>query len=311
MKPADSRRPLLAKVHLARKELALTEESYRDLLATVTGQRSAAKLTLPQLAAVIERFKALGFEGKSRTRPKRPPGEGLQASKVRALWLSLWNLGAIPDVSEKALAGFVRRQTGIEVGRMLPDHYGAVIEALKKRLARAGVAVPDAATVASLDAARRGHGLEPGGEGLAWKAAVINAQWRRLAELETVKGEAARLEVWLMAQAGVTAPHFLAPLDADRLAAGLGHQLRQALAAKRREKVEEDEDQDAANNALVRAGADPGEVMAWFGGCGLRRDPRGRVLVTCRNRIHAEEIETRLGRYIRQAWPGAKIVHEG
>jgi hypothetical protein len=63
---------------------------------------------------------------------------------MRALWLSLWHLGAIEDVSEEALAGFARRVTGgkhsgIEALQWVNGGDAhKVIEALKDRAARDG-----------------------------------------------------------------------------------------------------------------------------------------------------------------------------
>ena len=59
--PDAARRARLARIHLAKKTLALDEDTYRDLLARVTGQRSAADMTAQQHAEVLAEFARLGF----------------------------------------------------------------------------------------------------------------------------------------------------------------------------------------------------------------------------------------------------------
>ena len=51
--------PLLAQIHIAKKELSLTDDSYRDLLERVTGQRSSKGMTAQKKNAVLDEFKRL------------------------------------------------------------------------------------------------------------------------------------------------------------------------------------------------------------------------------------------------------------
>ena len=134
-----NRRALLAKVHLAKKDLALTDESYRDRLHQVTGHRSAAECSDPQLVQVIESFKSIGWKDRPvRRGGTRPLADGPQAKKARAQWLSLWNLGVIEEPGERALAAFVKRQTGREDLRFCDSaQLNKVVDGLKSMLARA------------------------------------------------------------------------------------------------------------------------------------------------------------------------------
>ena len=152
-----SRRAAMAKVHIARKELGLDEDTYRDVLARVTGRTSSADCSDAQLGQVLEEFKALGWTpkvvagGKLRGRkgtvvmddPLSPyrhhPADHPSAKKARALWLSLWNLGEVRDPSEAALESFARRQLKVE--RLQWADQALVyklIEALKAMAERAG-----------------------------------------------------------------------------------------------------------------------------------------------------------------------------
>lgn len=128
----------LAMVHVARKQLGLDEEGYRDVLERVTGRRSAKDLTPHQLDLVIGEFKRLGFAPTSK--PVRRGLEGPYAAKLQALWIAAWNLGVVRDKSDKALTAFILRQTGIPASRWLryPEDARKVIEALKAWLGREG-----------------------------------------------------------------------------------------------------------------------------------------------------------------------------
>lgn len=64
------RRKELAKIHVLSKAAGLDEDSYRDVLERLTGQRSAAQLTAKQRVRVLDYLKAL--TGGTRTYPGRP-----------------------------------------------------------------------------------------------------------------------------------------------------------------------------------------------------------------------------------------------
>ncbi len=126
------RNPLLAKVHIARKDLALAEESYRALLARVTGKTSAADCSDGELDAVLTEFKRVGWAPRAK---RRPLSNKPHVRKVFALWGEL--RPHLRDGSTRALCAFVRRQTGLEDPEWLsPDEANSVIEALKKWLHR-------------------------------------------------------------------------------------------------------------------------------------------------------------------------------
>lgn len=64
------RRKELAKIHVLTKSAGLDEDTYRDVLERLTGQRSAARLTDAQRATVLDHLQKL-TAGK-RTYPGRP-----------------------------------------------------------------------------------------------------------------------------------------------------------------------------------------------------------------------------------------------
>ncbi|MFN7400337.1 MAG: regulatory protein GemA [Sandaracinobacter sp.] len=161
--PHPHRRAMLAKVHLARKELGLAEADYRAVLYRVTRQDSAAALSDAELEAVIGEFKRLGWQqrpraefaangGKSKSvpssgsEPGRPAGRSVgrpadhpAARKARSLWISLAQLGVVRDSRESALEAFARRQLGVDRLQWADQaQVYKLTEALKAMAERAG-----------------------------------------------------------------------------------------------------------------------------------------------------------------------------
>jgi len=125
--PADALRTRqLGAIHAAKRQLALTDDSYRAIIGRFSKQRteSAADLTPNERTEVIEYFRRVGFK---RAKPARKPGNGTsrgaakgadmrpQAMKLKALWRSLYELGIVRDPSHEAMAVFVCRHTNIAV----------------------------------------------------------------------------------------------------------------------------------------------------------------------------------------------------
>jgi hypothetical protein len=123
------RRGAIAKLHVARKQLALTEESYRAILMRVAGVDSARDATDAQLLAVLAEMRRFGF------REPRPISDKPHVRLVWALWRDLAPL--LEDGSDAALRAFVRRQTGLADPEWLDGmRANKVIEGLKAWRAR-------------------------------------------------------------------------------------------------------------------------------------------------------------------------------
>lgn len=132
------RRPMLAKIHLARKQLALTEDSYRDILRRITGLDSAAAMRADQLDAVLKEFGRLGWKAK-----KGPARSGkAQVRMIHAVWKDI--VALLGHGGTEQLRAFVRRQTrteahpdGIDSPEFLDARMGErVLEGLKAWRAR-------------------------------------------------------------------------------------------------------------------------------------------------------------------------------
>ena len=223
-KPSTDRNAMLAKIHIAKKELGLDDDTYRDILERITGQRSAAKCTDAQLDAVLADFKKKGFRPKPATarRGSRTGSatiaETTYLPKLRALWISAYNLGIVRNQSDQAMVKFLKRQTGLDSERFLVKAVdaGKAIEGLKKWMARE----------AELD--WRVRDWMVGNE----RQIVVMAQWRRLIKMGAVEvfhedHPYSDLEKsYGYRVTGKAAFHFYRPNDWDKLIVTLGNKIR-------------------------------------------------------------------------------------
>lgn len=141
-KPAKGLREReLAMIHLAKKDLGLDDETYREMLWTVARVRSAKDLDITGRRHVLEHLKSRGW--KHRPPRRAQPGaarmaDDPQSRMIRGLWIELAAVGLVRDRSERALAAFVARQTGVDRLEWLNVYQASqVIEALKLWLTRA------------------------------------------------------------------------------------------------------------------------------------------------------------------------------
>lgn len=165
----------LAKIHVAKRDLKLDDDTYRAVLKRVTGKATAKGMSPAEMDAVLAEFRRLGFKPTSKASGKAGkarPLSGPYAAKAQALWIALWNLGAVDDRRDAALLAFVNRQTGIERTEWILDARDgrAVIEALKSWCEREGV---DWETSRSIPEHMTRHGFQ-----------IALAQWLKLRPAE-------------------------------------------------------------------------------------------------------------------------------
>lgn len=171
------RNPMLAKIHLGAKELGLSDEVRRDLMARVTGgKRSAGDCTDAELHKVLEEYRRLGWKptsGKSakisgfRSSPRKAASSPF-ARKARALWISLYQLGVVRDPSDQALEAMGRRQLGVDRLQWADEGQShRLVEALKAMAERAGWQ-------------QDLHGIKPARHIWTLKARLVNAQRTKL-----------------------------------------------------------------------------------------------------------------------------------
>lgn len=132
------RRAMMAKIHIAIKDLNVDEDDYRQAVFDKTGQMSLSKCTDAQLDQVLDWLKSKGFRPLAK-RGGTPAATHPMARKARALWISLYHLGAVKNPSEQALEAFAKRQLGCDklVWARQSDAY-RLIEALKSMAIRNG-----------------------------------------------------------------------------------------------------------------------------------------------------------------------------
>ena len=107
-KPADKleerRHKLLALVHIAKEEIPLSDDEYRDVIA-YWGVESSANMSIPELEELVKYFESLGFKKKV-TDPRDP---GSSAGLIKALQERVreeaWKL----NHGEERLKGLVKK----------------------------------------------------------------------------------------------------------------------------------------------------------------------------------------------------------
>lgn len=136
-------RAALAKIHIARKELGLSDEAYRDLLHVQFKVESASKLTEQQAAGLLDIFRGKGWKPKKSLkqpcRKRRDGGfieikQGPAAAQQRKV-LALWNaLGYDMDKLHTRCG----RQFGVDRFEWLtePKHLHVLITDLESRMDR-------------------------------------------------------------------------------------------------------------------------------------------------------------------------------
>ena len=126
------RNRLIKLIQVARRDLGLDEPNYRGILFAQGGNDSLAAMSIDGMQKVLDYLKGQGFKVRS-TKTDRKQATGKDASKVRALWLFLHELGAVRDPSEAALTAYVKRIAKVDdVQWMRGARVEAVIETLKQ-----------------------------------------------------------------------------------------------------------------------------------------------------------------------------------
>ncbi|MCG7545577.1 regulatory protein GemA [Pseudoalteromonas sp. MM17-2] len=140
-------------IHIAKNQLQLDDELYRQVLQDLTKKQSCKDMSVSELDEVLEHFKSKGFKPVSKKGAKglspmsrhKKPGEKTQLDKLRQTWIEMHRAGYIRDGSEVALLNWSKAQAkrwnkGIAVERLewlTPEALGYLIEQLKRWHVRA------------------------------------------------------------------------------------------------------------------------------------------------------------------------------
>jgi len=144
----QARRSMIAKIQIARKQLAMNEDDYRQGVFDASGRLSLTECTDNQLHRILEWLKSKGFKPLPSARAAAHP----MALKARALWVSLYHLGVVHNPAEPALEAFAKRQLKCE--RLVwarQSDANKLIEALKSMGERNGWLQHDRCTGKRLD----------------------------------------------------------------------------------------------------------------------------------------------------------------
>ncbi len=135
----------LAKIHIAKKALGLDDDTYRAMIRRIGGVESSAQLDAAGRRALLAEFRSKGWKpAPGKAAKARALASDPQSRKIRSLWLALHAAGKVRDPSEKSLAHYVKRQTGVDrLNWLSVQQARTVIEALKGWAARTGVKLED------------------------------------------------------------------------------------------------------------------------------------------------------------------------
>lgn len=130
----NDRNKLLGKIHIAKKELGLDDDTYRSIIRQAVGKESAAKCTERQLVKIIELLRAKGWKtGEQPAKKAKCVKISPSIKKIYALWGELQRSGKIKSRDEAALNRFVAKySTKNNVRRLTNAEAWKIIEILKK-----------------------------------------------------------------------------------------------------------------------------------------------------------------------------------
>lgn len=218
------RRVLIAKIHVAKKQLAMADDDYVEVLLRAAGRRSSAECTDAELVKVIQEMQRLGFVNQpavckpTASRGPRPSDKPF-ARKARAMWISLHHLCVVRSPAEEALEAFACRQLDVAKMQWADESLSyRLIEALKDMAERNGwsQALPGVKPEARVIVLKRR--LVEAILGKMWQEGLVPLDW----DVERAAWELAGTRIELL---------FASASDLDVVAGAFGRKLRAYRAA--------------------------------------------------------------------------------
>lgn len=136
------RRADLAAIHIVKKALAWDDDTYRDVMFTVTRVKSAGELDFAGRKRFLAHLQACMVQKglATKAKPARAPW-GPSQRLLWSLWQQLADAKLVTSRDRKALEAWVRRQTGVDRLEWLTEaQFDLVIISAKQWLARKGEA---------------------------------------------------------------------------------------------------------------------------------------------------------------------------
>lgn len=93
MSTEDKRKGILAKIHLAKKELAMEDDTYRAMLLHLTGKTSCADVDFIQLQRIMTHMEKLGFKATRQSIGQKPLHEITKTPKINKIAVLLAKSG--------------------------------------------------------------------------------------------------------------------------------------------------------------------------------------------------------------------------
>lgn len=142
-------RDQLAKLHIAKKALCLSEDDYRDLLERVTAHRSAREIEPEQLMALQRELRRLGWDGWLLRRDEVPPPPYLDCdnrphrpngAQLRMLEAMFKDIKGYADINpDAAFRAFLEKRFKISHAKLLDDEtYQKALNAVRDMQQRHG-----------------------------------------------------------------------------------------------------------------------------------------------------------------------------
>ena len=132
------RSKLIQLIHVAKKEIGLSDEDYRAILESTAKKSSCSEMSVFELNEVLKAMKKLGFKVKKME--TREEEIGWDTSRAQMDYIrGMWELVA-RDKSERALYRFIKRITGADHPRFMGAvEAQKVILALRKMVMNTGL----------------------------------------------------------------------------------------------------------------------------------------------------------------------------
>jgi len=131
-------------IHVAKRELALDDETYRAMLWSVARVKSSSELDWTGRKKVLDHMKARGFKikigGNKPANRSADDKRDKRYGKARKLFSLLAEAGEVTHNTDTAFNAYIKRQTAMEHWRFLNGfQINTLIESLKTWCDRAGV----------------------------------------------------------------------------------------------------------------------------------------------------------------------------
>lgn len=134
----NARLRLVRLVHVAKREIGLSDDDYRAVLEGAAGKSSCAEMSVSELNEVLQAMKNLGFKVKKLETKEIEIGwdtSRKQMDYIKGMWVLVAR-----DKSDRALYRFVKRIVGADHPRFMRSADSQkVIIALRKMMADAGL----------------------------------------------------------------------------------------------------------------------------------------------------------------------------